>query len=171
MYDDNHSRNEKMNCKGRIKKSVDDVFPLGYDSRRYARLILSGGGYVAQCQRDNSWLDAFKSALKLNVRDVSIRGLGLIGKTRLKSGDRFIIPSPQRFLMYANVVRCAPDPLFPTLYRIGLLCDEFPPVKVFLQWEPFLLAPQLPEFKKQLAILNGDQTIPIEGEQDNAPAL
>lgn len=160
-----------MNCRSRISKSVDDVFPLGYDSRRHARLILSGGGYVAQCQRDNSWLDAFKPSLRLNVRDVSIRGLGLIGKSRLKPGDRLIIPSPQHFLMYANVVSCSPDPLFPTLYRIGLLWEKYPPVNVFLQWEPFLLAPQLPEFKKQIAILSGDQTIPIDGEQDNAPAL
>ncbi|ARW81524.1 hypothetical protein O23A_p0777 [Aeromonas salmonicida] len=142
-----------MKEKPQIDRSVDEVIPLGYDSRRYARFVLSGGGYVVLCDLDNIWFDALRPSLKMNLRDVNIRGVGLMGKTQLKAGDRLIIPSPQGHLMHANVVRCALDPLFPNLYRIGLLWSRLPPVQVFLQWEPFVLPPQLPEFHEQVSIL------------------
>lgn len=142
-----------MSYRPQANQSVDDVIPLGYDSRRYVRFVLSDGGYVVRCQLDNIWFDALRPALRMNIRDVNIRGVGLIGKTPLKPGDRLIIPSPQGYLMHANVLRCGPDPLFPKLYRIGLLWITRPTVKVFLQWEPFVLPPQLPEFKEQASIL------------------
>ncbi|ATL99544.1 hypothetical protein CK910_14495 [Aeromonas sp. CA23] len=147
-FEDNGMR-EKL----QIDWSVDDVIPLGYDSRRYARFVLSGGGYVVLCNLDNIWFDALRPALKMNLRDVNIRGIGLMGKTQLKNGDRLIIPSPKGYLMHAKVVRCAPDPLFPNLYRSGLVWSKRPPVRVFLQWEPFVLPPQLPDFHEQVSIL------------------
>lgn len=142
-----------MRDRGQIERPVDDVIPLGYDSRRYVRFVLSGGGYVVQCHLDNIWFDAFRPALRMNLRDVNIRGVGLMGKAQLKPEDRLIIPSPQDYLMHAKVVRCAPDPLFPKLYRIGLVWDRLLPARVLLQWESFVLPPQLPDFHEQVSIL------------------
>lgn len=143
-----------MSYRTQANRSVDDVIPLGYDSRRYARFVLSGGGYVVRCHLDNIWFDALRPALRMNIRDVNIQGVGLIGKAPLKPGDKLIIPSPQGYLMHANVIRCAPDPLFPKLYRIGLLWCKRPPAAVFSQWESFVLVPQLPDFHEQLSILS-----------------
>lgn len=134
-------------------KAVDEVFPIGYDSRRYARFVLSGGGYIVLCNLDNIWFDALWPALKMNFRDVNIRGAGLMGKAQFKPGDRLIIPSPKGFLMHAKVVRSAPDPLFPNLFRTGLIWAKMPPVEIFLQWEPFILPPQLPDFHEQVVLL------------------
>lgn len=142
-----------MNYRPQKNQSVDDAPPLGYDSRRFARFVIHDGGYVARCQLDNIWFDALRPALRMNICDINIQGVGLIGKTKLKPRDRLIIPSPQGYLMRANVIRCAPDYLHPELYRIGLLWSKHPPVKVFLQWEPFVLRPQLTAFHEQVSIL------------------
>lgn len=142
-----------MSYEPQINKSVVGVIPLGYDSRHFTRFVLSDGGYVARCKLDNIWFDAFRPALKIRIRDISIQGAGLLGETQLRPRDRLIIPSPKGYLMHANVVRCAPDYQFPNLYRIGLLWSKPPSVKVFLQWEPFILRPQLTAFHEQVSIL------------------
>lgn len=140
-----------MGEKLQIDWSVNDVIPLGYDSRRYARFVLSGGGYVVLCNLDNIWFDALRPALKMNLRDVNIRGIGLMGKTQLKNGDRLIIPSPKGYLMHAKVVRCAPDPLFPNLYRSGLVWR--PSRQSLFTVGAFCVTPQLPDFHEQASIL------------------
>ncbi|MGE6110020.1 PilZ domain-containing protein [Aeromonas sobria] len=143
-----------MSSRSQTKNAVDDVIPLGYDSRRYPRFVLSGGGYVTMCNLDNYWFDALRPALRMNLRDISIRGAGIMGKAQLKPGDRLIIPTHQGYLMRAKVVRSSPDPLFPTLFRTGLVWEKFPPVKIFLQWEIYISPPQLPHFQEQAAMLS-----------------
>lgn len=147
-----------MGFRSLVNNSVDDVIPIGYDSRRYPRFVLSGGGYVVLCNLDNIWFDSLRPALRMNFRDMNIRGAGLMGKQQLKPGDRLIVPSPQGYLMHANVVRCSLDPMFPNMYRIGMLWSKPLPLHVFRQWEPFVLEPQLSDFCEQAAILERKHT-------------
>jgi hypothetical protein len=129
--------------------SVQTVFPLGYDSRHHPRFILEGGGYTTICERDDSWVDAFRPSLRLNIRDVSIGGCSLLCRKKLNNGVHLIIPSPQGYLLRTVIARSEPDPLFTMLFRIGLRWCCYLPHKVFLEWQPYIQPTQLVKFYEQ----------------------
>ncbi|WP_429018382.1 hypothetical protein [Aeromonas allosaccharophila] len=144
---------------GMIRKAgplsaVQTVFPLGYDSRRHPRFVLIGGGYTIQGERDDGWLDVFRPAIQINIRDVSISGVGMLCKTKLTVGSHLIIFSPSGAPIRVVIVRSLPDPLFPKLFRVGCRWCGFPRGKVFSEWLQFIDEAQLPLFQEEITILS-----------------
>lgn len=132
---------------------VEEIFPLGYDSRRHPRFSLVGGGYTIASESDDSWFDAFRPTLQLNVRDISLGGAGGLCRSKIGVGRHLIFASPSGYLLRSLVVRSMPDPLFPKLFRIGLRWCQFPPHKVFQEWQDYIREEDMEMFMADVAIL------------------
>lgn len=126
--------------------SAHTVFPLGYDPRRKPRFSLDGGGYIALCARDDSWFDALRAPVRINVRDIAVGGVGLLSRTAISSGHHLIMPTPSGYLLRIVVVCQSPDPLFPKLHKLGCRWCSAIPMKVLAEWEPYIQTLQLKLF-------------------------
>lgn len=130
--------------------SAHTVFPLGYDPRRKPRFSLEGGGYVALCARDDSWFDALRAPVRVNVRDIAVGGVGLLSRTAIRPDHHLIMPTPSGYLLRIVVVYQSPDTMFPKLYKLGCRWCSAIPIKILAEWEPYIQEPQLKLFHEMI---------------------